>query len=597
MFKKLISFIDNVKIKQKIFISFIVVAFVPIIIVGLYLTNQFRDHVLEQATEQSNNNVERIKSQLEDIISRPIDISGMLMSDNRLSNLINTNYNNTYEVVRAYQDYQDFKQYTKLYSEIYNIKFYTDNVTLLNNWEFIQLSEEVRNSTWYNYSDESGLIYWSFLPDETKKGQSLLTLVRRVDFPIYRTSGVLVMNISPDALRNIVKQETFDTYIIDSNGVIVTAKDNSLTGKKINELDFANNRTNWEIGQYEMDVHGEPSRIIVHEVKPPFSQNSLKIMSVFKIDQIVSGANRISYQGLMIMIISMVISMILVYVTATLISKRILALNRDINKLSTGNLMVSSSVTGNDEIGLLSRQFNNMVANIRELMNRVRITENQKSQLELRQREIKLKMMASQINPHFLFNALESIRMHAHINGDKELANIVRMLGRMIRKNLEVGSGLISLADEIEVVRCYLEVQKFRYGSERLMFTMDIDERALHLQVPPLLLQPIVENAIVHGMDQMLEEGRVHVEVQLEAQALKVKITDNGQGMSPEKLHQLMKELNQAEEEEGSRIGLRNVNQRLVMIYGEQAQLHIHSSLGEGTEVSFVIHKEAELDV
>lgn len=590
MLSRMFSRLDNVRIKQKIFISFILVAFVPIIIVGVYLTFEFRQHVLDQATEQSNNNVERIKLQLTDVIQRPIDISGILMSDNQLSDVINTQYSNTYEVVQAYQNYRDFREYIKLYNEIYNIKFYTSNSTLLDNWEFMRLTSEIKDSSWYNYTDNSGLIYWGFLSDETKKNKSLLTLIRKVEFPDYRTNGILVMNISPDSLHNIVRQETFDTYILDSKGVIVAAKDNTLVGQKITELDFASSRTNWGVGQYEMDVNGEPSRIIVEELKPQYSQNSLKIMSVFTIDSIVEGADRISYQGLMIMIISIVISMILIYVTASLLSKRILALNRHINKVSTGDLNVNSDITGNDEIGLLSRQFNNMVGNIRDLMDQVRDTENQKSRLELRQREIKLKMMASQINPHFLFNALESIRMNAHMKGEKELANIVRMLGRMIRKNLEVGTGSISLADEIEVIRCYLEIQRFRFGSDRLTFTVDVDDDAMLLKIPPLLIQPIVENAIVHGMDQVAIEGEVRIEVRYHAPYLHVTITDNGGGMNIDRLQHVINRISQPEEEEGTRIGLRNVHQRLVLLYGIEAGLHIKSKLDEGTSVSFAIN-------
>ncbi|HIW34765.1 MAG TPA: sensor histidine kinase [Candidatus Paenibacillus intestinavium] len=592
MLSKFLSRLDNVRIKQKIFISFIVVAFVPIIIVGVYLTSQFRQHVLDQATEQSNKNVERIKLQLESTIQRPIDISGILMSDANLSNVINTQYENSYEVFKAVQGYNDFREYLKLYNEIENIKFYTSNNTLLDNWEFIRLTDQISESSWYNYTTHSGHIYWGFITDETKKHQAYLSLIRKVEFPLYRTNGVLVMTISPEVLNNIVRQETFDTFIIDSSDTIVAAKDNWLVGQKISALDFASERINWGVGQYEMRVDGQPSKIIVEELLPQYSQNSLRIMSIFKIDSIVSGANRISHQGLTVMLISIVISMILIYATSSLLSKRIMALNRHMNKVGTGDLSVNSDISGNDEIGLLSRQFNNMVSNIRMLMDRVRDSENQKSQLELRQREIKLKMMASQINPHFLFNALESIRMNAHMKGEKELASIVRMLGRMIRKNLEVGMGSISMEDELEVIRCYLEIQKFRFGSERLAFTFDVAESALEQKIPPLLIQPIVENAVVHGLDQVVVDGNINISIQYNAPLLRVVITDNGQGMNIDRLQQVMRAISEPEEESGSRIGLRNVHQRLVMTYGVGAGLHIDSKPDEGTSVSFAINME-----
>lgn len=594
--QKILSLLDNIRLKKKLFISFIAVAFVPIVIVGMYLTGQFRDHVLEQATEQSYNNVERIKSQLEDVLQRPIDISGILMSDNQLSTLMNTQYASTYEVVEAYQNYQDFKEFIKLYSEIYNIRFYMNNPTLLNNWEFIQLTKDITDTNWYNYSDQSGFIYWGYIPDETKRNQSFVSLVRKVEFPLYRSNGVLVMNINPEALQNIVRQETFDTYIIDSSEIIVAAKDPKLVGTPLSDQHFSVGH-HWEVGQYEMDIDGEPSRIIIEEVKPQYSQNGFKIMSIFTIDSIVDGANRISKDGLMIMLISIFISMVLIYMTSSLLSKRILSLVKNIHKLSTGDLTVTSTISGTDEVGLLSKQFNNMVSSIRDLMERVRVTENQRNQLELKQGEIKLKMMASQINPHFLFNALESIRMHAHMKGDKELANIVRMLGKYIRKNLEVGSGLIYLSDEIEVIQYYLVIQQFRFGQERLTFDLHIDETAVDVKLPPLLIQPIVENAVVHGMDQVLEEGKITITVKLEDQMLHVSVSDNGDGMSPERLEEVMQAINQSEEQEGGRIGLRNVHQRLMMIYGTDAGLSIHSERGKGTLVSFSINTGGQLHV
>jgi len=595
--RKIFEALDNVRLKKKLFISYIIVAFVPIVLVGFYLTGQFRDHVLEQATEQSYNNVERIKLQLENVLQRPIDISGMLMSDSDLSRITNTHFNSTYEVVEAYQDYRSFNEYIKLYSEIFNIRFYMDNPTLLNNWEFIQLTKDITETQWYDFSERSGLIYWGYIIDETKKNNSFLTLVRKVEFPLYRTKGVLVMNVHPDALQNIVRQETFETFILDSENTIVAAKNQSFVGKQLTELDFAVGRNEWEVGQYEMDIDGEPSRIIVEELRPQYSQNSLKIMSIFTIESIVEGANRISIKGALIIAFSLLISMILISATSSLFSKRILSLVKNIHKLGTGDLTVTSNISGNDEIGLLSRQFNNMVISMRELLERVRITENQRNQLQLRQGEIKLKMMASQINPHFLFNALESIRMHAHLKGDKELASIVRMLGKLIRKNLEVGSGNIRLSDEIEVINYYLAIQQFRFGQERLSYQLEVEDMALNMKLAPLLIQPIVENAVVHGMDQVLQEGKILITITCDDELLHVSITDNGSGMNEERLQYVNAMMNKQEEVEGARIGLRNVHQRLLSIYGPEAGLRITSKLGEGTTVSFTIMLGGESDV
>ena len=222
-------------------------------------------------------------------------------------------------------------------------------------------------------------------------------------------------------------------------------------------------------------------------------------------------------------------------------------------------------------------------------MDEVADSESQKAQLLLRQREIKLKMMASQINPHFLFNALESIRMKAHMNGQKEISVVVRMLGKMIRQNLEVGNRRIAIRDEIEVVRCYLEIQKFRYGGDRLSFLLDVDESCASVELPPLVIQPLVENAVVHGLDHVEQGGFVSVRVYRNEEGVGIEIKDNGSGIDEERMGSILRSFDDMEEEEQYRIGLRNVHQRLIMIYGESFGLRIESVLGEGTFITFNI--------
>ncbi|MDU2240784.1 MAG: sensor histidine kinase [Paenibacillus sp.] len=203
-------------------------------------------------------------------------------------------------------------------------------------------------------------------------------------------------------------------------------------------------------------------------------------------------------------------------------------------------------------------------------------------------------MMASQINPHFLFNALESIRMNAHLKGDKEIANVVRLLGKMMRKNLEVGRESTPLKEELEMVSSYLEIQKFRY-EDRLSYTLSIDPAASFIRVPPLIIQPLVENAVVHGVEDK-EEG-VHVEVRIERadELVRVTVRDNGMGMTPERLQEVMSFISGIKEPEQKRIGLRNVHQRLVLSYGEEHGLRIKSDYGVGTEISFTIPSGSNL--
>lgn len=580
---------NNIRIKQKLMFSFILVVFVPVLIVGIFLTAAFRQNVLDQATQQITNNVERIKKQTLDIIRMPIEISDKLLVDSRLTNVVNTQYNSTFEVVKAFWDYRDFRNYIQLYSEVFNIRFYTTNMTILDNWEFLKVTDSIAETPWYKSAMGQDGIHWAYIPDETKNNRNYLSLIRKITFPTYQTNGVLVISVNQSELNAMISREPFDTMIIDDSGYIIAAKNPKWVGKNISELDFASQLTNKAEGTYEFKYDGKPSKIVVEDLLPESSRNGLKIVSVFTIDSIVSGANRISLLGFSIIMLSLVIAFVLIYIFSAILAKRMLVLNKDLNKVAMGDLNVISHVTGNDEIGILSKQFNNMVVSIRGLMDEVAESHKRQARLELRQKEIKLKMMASQINPHFLFNALESIRMKAHIKGETEISSIVRMLGKMIRRNLEVGTRKIALKDELEIVRCYLEIQKFRYGNDRLTFRLDLDESGQDIEIPPLIIQPLIENAVVHGLENIAEGGFVSLTTKVSDRMLRVEVADNGVGISEDKINQIHEALNDMEEEEEYRIGLRNVHQRLVMIYGDGYGLTIKSELGSGTRIVFEI--------
>ncbi|MBW5445155.1 HAMP domain-containing protein [Cohnella sp. CFH 77786] len=590
---------NNIRLKNKLIISIVVVVFIPVLLVGTILTASYRQNVLDQATQQTRNNVDKIKKRVSDILRVPIEISNKLQVDDRLSNLVNTRYEHIFDLVKALWDFRNFRDYVQIYKEIDNVRFYTANPLPINNWEFLSADESVKNSDWYREAldKSSSSIGWHYVPDETKGNRPYLSLVRRIDFPLYRSYGVLVIDLDPDELGGILSQEPFDTMIFDATGFIVAAKNPQWVGRKIESLDFAKDLSDKPAGAYEFHYEGQPTKIVVEEVVPPFSRNGLKVVSVFTIDSIVSGANRVSRLGFIIIAASLFIACVLIYFTSSLLSRRLLLLNRMLNKVSMGNLNVTSEVDGNDEIGLLSKQFNHMLASIRSLMEEVSESHMQKSLLELRQRDIKLKMMASQINPHFLFNTLESIRMKAYVKGDKEISNVVQLLGKLMRRSIEIGARKITLKEEFEIVRCYLEIQKFRFEDERLTYKLHLDDAAEKVEIPPLIVQPLAENAVVHGLEEVEEGGIVCIEARVESDRVVITVEDNGSGISEDKMRAIGISFQDLEDAEEYRIGLRNVHQRLILTYGEGYGLKLESPPGSGTKVTFSIPLGGKLHV
>ncbi|OKP67910.1 two-component sensor histidine kinase [Paenibacillus sp. P3E] len=592
--KGLVRMINNLKLKYKLIFFYIIVVMIPVLIVGIILTSYFRSAALDRAIEQATNNVEKIKSQMVTKLRVPTDISNLLYFDSNLEKLVNTKYPGILELTKAYLNYTDFQDYILQYREISNIRFFIDNPTLVDNMSIAPLTPEIKSKNWYKSAMKGPGLNWMYIPDKeayinsTKGTINKLSLVRQVFYPEYQKTGILMVQVVQDELNQMLYQEPFETIITDEQGYIVAAKNPHLVGSTLAAFDIGMDLQKTDKNVIRTTVKGKDSYVIVDEIRPQLSVSRLKVISVFETKSILSSANKVSLLGLLIIGGVLLIALVLVYVISFLMTNRLLRLSRQLNQVALGNLNVVSQMDGTDEIGQLSRQFNYMVASINRLLSQVVESNEKNNKLEIAQREIKLKMMASQIHPHFLFNALESIRMNAHLKGEKEIANIVRLLGKLMRKNLEVGRDRAPIKEEVEMMRSYLEIQKFRY-EERLEYEIEFDTKAADILIPPLIIQPMVENSVVHGLENKAGTVHVHVSITLHEDEVKVCVTDDGIGMSEERLIEIISVISQAEEEPQSRIGLRNVHQRLVMYYGESHGLNISSKKGIGTEISFSI--------
>ncbi|WP_271750375.1 histidine kinase [Cohnella sp. JJ-181] len=584
-------FTNHMKIRNKLILSFVAVVLVPTLIVGVYLTVELRTMALRGAAEQIETNMDRVKKRTLDLLNVSYDISYRLSNDTRLGQLANNSYDTTYSVVNAYRDYPDFKEYVNLYREIMSVRLYVDNPTLIDNWEIIPTDEQTKKTDWYRWAKQSdGLIRWSYIQD-SRDGARYLSLIRRIDFYKHSTNGVLVINANSAMLNGILSQESFDTMLVADRD-IVAANDSGLVGKTLEELSLEPDIADRRSGAFMTRLGDRRVRIQIVDLYPDNELINLRILSVFSVDDIVREPNRIIRSALTAIGVGLVVALVLILALSKLIGDRLLRLSKHISRVATGKLDLKLAIDGKDEIGQLSRQFNAMLGSIRALMGEVTESNRQKRELETKQNEIKLRMLASQINPHFLFNTLESIRMKAVVRKEADIARTVKLLGKMMRKNLEAGSGVIPVSAEFDMIGCYLDIQKFRY-EDRLQYKLDIDPGAMSASIPSLIIQPIVENAVIHGMEN--KEGAVTVEVALKMrdEGLCVEIRDDGAGMSAGRLAEVVCRLNDPEDGDGSdHIGLRNVNARLRLSFGEGYGLSIESAPEQGTCVRFVIPGE-----
>ena len=239
-------------------------------------------------------------------------------------------------------------------------------------------------------------------------------------------------------------------------------------------------------------------------------------------------------------------------------------------------------VGGTREVRELSQSFGHMVLRIQQLMSTVR-------QEEINLRKTELKALQAQINPHFLYNTLDSIAWMCERGRNADAVNMVHALARLFRISISRGHELIPIAKEIEHAESYLQIQKYRYKNQ-FTYEFDVDPGCLDYYCNKITLQPIIENSISHGLDLLVEEGRIQVEVLQDGEDILFRVRDNGVGMSQEQVDAILEQ----DPEDRTGIGIRNVNDRLRIYFGAPYGLNITSELDVGTCVEIRMPKVRE---
>lgn len=583
------AWLGDLDLRSKLMLGFFLVVVVPLVASSLLMMMAFRQLTLENAVSESRGNVARVRQLTQETITAAIDLSNRISLDAEVSKVALGQYATYPDAVRALRAFTGFDEYEFYLNWISRIKLYVPNATLLNNWQFIPLDSRTMLSWWYRSAyNHPGMCGWVYFADASRREGSALSLVRYITLAGSSQGALLVLDLDTDNLNARLAREPFDTIVLDGNGMVVASNIPARVGRPLAES-LAVEGFKFQPGEtWDREVAGKPSRIFVEELLPDNSYNSLRIVSIMSLESIMGSADRVSLGGALLILASFVLAIVAIYVLSGIMSSRMSRLASQVRQFGEGNFLLPTLEEGNDEIGLLSRQFNHMVADIRRLMDQVAETREQKFLLEKKNLEIRLSMLTSQINPHFLYNALESVRMKAVLAGEKEIARTVKLLGRLLRKKLELANEFVPLAEELRMVGDYLEIQKFRHGPG-LEFLISVPEDCLGQTVPAFILQPLVENAVLHGLERKVGGGRIQLTAVLDGPVLSLAVQDDGLGMEPAALDNLRLALAEGTLES---IGIRNVHERLELLYGEGHGLTIQSTAGQGTCVSFCIPRE-----
>ena len=290
--------------------------------------------------------------------------------------------------------------------------------------------------------------------------------------------------------------------------------------------------------------------------------------------------------GLLAAAMGILLGLVIAVALSRQLSGRISVLVDSMHRVEAGDLNVAVPVQGRDEIDVLAGQFNRMTAKTKELLQKVVQEENSKRQAEFMNLEYEYRFLQWQVNPHFIYNALETINALAKIDGNDELSDMILLLSDYFRKNAEaIRKKFVTVSQEFLSLQQYAEIYRVIYGNS-LQVEFDIEPQAETALLPTMIIQPLLENALVHGT--RAKAGTViRTEARTDGNFLKVSITDNGSGMAQETIDRILGVGGQTEADQSrTSLGVRNVLDRMHLLYGDAGSMNIESEIGKGTRVN-----------
>ncbi|UOQ85116.1 cache domain-containing sensor histidine kinase [Gracilibacillus salinarum] len=587
--QKWMRLFDYLKVKHKLLGIYLIVTAIPILLVGAYLNYSTRDIVLNNSLNEAKANVDKLELRLQTIFNRVTDIADMVYINQNLKELLEHDYGSTLDMYNAYNQYPIFDDFLKYYDEVETIQFFM-NKDMITDSHMIYADGMVKNQSWYKEAiAKEGRLSWVYMENYWTR-KKMLALTRSVYGQSHDLLGVLVIYVSPDMLRSVVEGEPYQALITLDRSTIIYNTSNKQIGEEASFFE----QEEQPFGNYVIDSEfgGEHVKVNVHHFQPDKSlDNTFQVSTVIPVDDVMKEPNAVYAKGFFVIVGALTISLGLIGIFIRSFHKRIQQLRKTMYQVAKGNFQINEQVRGHDEISDVYRDLMTTSKSVQKIIDEVYIHKIKEETWRRKQKEMDFKMLASQINPHFLYNTLEMIRMKAVLNKDPEVAKLVKMLSKMMRSALERTDRPIPITEEITLIHNYLDIQKMRFG-DKFYYQFEIEDSVKDYYIFPLLIQPIVENAIIHGLEPKEDSGFIQLTIEEEDHYIQIEVKDNGVGIKRDTLVEIRERLDDQEYlSDGNSIGLHNVHQRLQLYYGERFGVAIDSIVGLGTTMTLRIPK------
>jgi two-component system sensor histidine kinase YesM len=393
--------------------------------------------------------------------------------------------------------------------------------------------------------------------------------------------GAIVINLDGklilQAIERIRLGKTGQFFVVNGEGQVVIASNPELWNGSIHEsaLDRKLRTIRSEEAEFEIRLDDVRSYVVTRTM-----QNDWRIVGIVPVNEIISDIQQIQKTIWIYASILLALASVIGFQFSRKITSPLKKLMEQMREIEKSNFKALTEVTSQDEIGQLSRRFNQMVRQIEMLIDQV-------NHVEAKKREAEMRALRHQINPHFLYNTLASIRWMIKFDQREGAYNGISSLVELMEASMEKKGVFCSIRDELDLLEKYMVIQKFRYGSN-IQLLIECEESMLDLQIPRMLLQPIVENAIFHGIAPKQEGGQVTISFQRtisgNEKKLSITIIDDGLGIPDHKKSELLKP-SHFKKSGMFGIGLNHVNETIQLYYGKQSGVWIESEDGQGTTI------------
>lgn len=573
--ERLSDFLKFKSIRFIITVSFACIAVIAMIFIGILLSGKFSKTSEQNVALSTTHVIEQVSLNLDNYQKSMVGISNLIeRSINNAPELPNARLEEKLDVIFDTRD------------DIVAMAVFTNGGKLVEGTPFSKLKKNV------NVTEQEWFFKGILSPNATflsaphvenlfdGKYNWVLSLSKPVSF-YYEgkmTQGVLLIDINFNSIEQLCQKVNLGKrgyiYIIDSKNNMIYHPQQELiySGLKSENNEEAYKNT---YGTFKQNINNEERLLTIKNV----GYTDWKVVAISYMDELAVAKNSITNFSIIILMLGIILIILIFIFISAKITKPIKQLDESMKLVEDGNLDVKVDIKGDKEVVHLSRTFNVMISNIKQLMEQIVFEQESK-------RKSELDALQAQINPHFLYNTLDSIVWMAENEKSQDVITMVTSLARLFRISISRGKNIITVREELEHAKNYLIIQKVRYKS-RFNFSIEAEDEVLQYKTLKLILQPIIENALYHGIEYMVEEGFIKITARKVEEKLLFEVKDNGLGMKPEVLEQILSSISNTKA--GSGVGVKNVHERIQLSFGKEYGLEIESELEEGTLVKIYL--------